>query len=177
MTSKAILAGLASATLLSVFMQSAATANPFGNIMNSVNEVNETVNEVNETVETVEQVVNTFNSLSDVLGLDTGLISSISDSDPTGQVMELYGMWFANQQSSEQANIAWLITEYATNENLSLDVVSATDWFLQKPATEQSQIADTFSKVTSLLDASNEDGNRFLGYASCINAGTASCSI
>ncbi|MGD1898512.1 MAG: hypothetical protein ACFB16_16340 [Phormidesmis sp.] len=177
MKSKAILAGLASATLLTVLMPAAATANPFGNIMNSVNEVNDTVNEVNDTVNTVEQVVHTFDSLSSVLGLDTSISSSISDADPTGQVMELYGMWFASQQLSDQENIGWLITEYAANQNMSLETIADSDWFSQKTTAEQTQVADTFSKITSLLEASDQDSSRFLGYASCINAGAASCAI
>ena len=177
MKARAILTGLVSAVLLTAFAQAAATANPFGNIMNSVEEVNGTVNDVNNTVETVEQIVHTFDSLSDVLGLGSGISSSVSSADPTGQVMELYGLWFANQQSSEQANLAWLITEYAADQSLSLETVSASSWFSQKPAAEQTQVADTFSKLTSLLEASNQDSSRFLGYASCINTGVASCSI
>jgi hypothetical protein len=174
---KVSLIGLSSAAFLTAIMPTAATAGPFGNILDSVNEVNNTVNEVNETIDTVEQAVNTFNSLSSMLGLDTGISSSISDSDPTGQIMELYGLWFVGQQSLDQENIAWLITQYAANQGTSLETIAASSWFLQKPESEQSRISDAFSKVQSLLEASDQDGSRFLGYASCINARSSDCAI
>jgi len=174
---KAGLAGLASAALLAASMQAAAIANPFGNVMNSVNEVNDTVNEVNSTVESVEQAVQTFNTLSNLLGMDTGFRSSISDSDPTGQIMELYGAWFTGMSSPEQAIAAQLITEYAGNQNTSMDMISASSWFLQKPAAEQSQVSETFGKIQGLLEATGQDGSRFLGYASCVSGGIGSCAI
>ena len=170
-------AGLASVTMLAVSMQAAAIANPFGNVMNSVNEVNETVNDVNDTVESVEQVVQTFDTLSNLLGMDTGFRSSISDSDPTGQIMELYGAWFTDLSSPEQAIAAQLFTEYAGNQNTSLDIISASSWFLQKPTAEQSQVSDTFGKIQGLLEATGQDSSRFLGYASCVSGGTSSCAI
>jgi len=174
---KVSLIGLSSAAFLTAMMPTAATAGPFGNILDSVNEVNSTVNEVNETVNTIEQAVHTFNSLSSMLGLDTGVSSSIGDSDPTGQIMELYGIWFANQQSLDQENITWLIAQYAANQSTSLEAIAASSWFLQKPEVEQTRISDAFSKVQSLLEASSQDGNRFLGYASCISARSSDCAI
>ncbi|MEM8501988.1 MAG: hypothetical protein AAF716_02420 [Cyanobacteria bacterium P01_D01_bin.1] len=174
---KISLIGLSSAAFLIAATPTAAIAGPFGNILNSVDEVNSTVNEVNETVDTIEQAVHTFNSLSSMLGLDAGISSSISDSDPTGQIMELYGIWFANQQSLDRENIAWLVTEYAANRETSLEAVAASSWFLQKPTAEQTRISDAFTKVQSLLEASSQDGDRFLGYAACINAGSSDCAI
>lgn len=174
---KAGLFELASAVLLATFVQAAASANPFGNVMNSVGGVNDTINDVNNTIETVEQTVQTFNSLSNLLGMDTGFRSSISDSDLTGQVMELYGAWFTDLSSPEQAIATQLITEYAGNQNTSLDMISASSWFLQKPAAEQSQVSDTFGKIQGLLEATGLDSSRFLGYASCVSGGISSCAI
>jgi len=171
------LTGLAAAALLVVSGQSAAIANPFGNIMNSVNDVNETVNDVNNTINTVEQTVQTVNTLSNLLGVDSGLSSSISSSDPTGQIMELYGVWFSDLSSSEQETAAWLITQYALDQSVSLDTIATTAWFLQKSQSEQSQVADTFSKIQQLLAASDQDSSRFLGYASCLSAGMTNCLI
>lgn len=174
---KVSLIGLSSAALLMAVMPTTAIAGPFGNVFDSINEVNDTVNEVNETVDTIEQAVNTFNSLSSMLGLDTGVSSSISDSDPTGQIMELYGIWFAGQQSLDQENIAWLIAQYAADQSTSLEAVAASSWFSQKPESEQTRIFDAFSKVQSLLEASSQDGDRFLGYAACVNARSSECAI
>ncbi|MEO1634747.1 MAG: hypothetical protein AAFS04_06675, partial [Cyanobacteria bacterium J06631_9] len=99
------------------------------------------------------------------------------DSDPVGQVMELYGLWFTDLPSSEQEVATWLITEYTGNEATSFAMVSASEWFLQKPESEQAQVAETFDKIQALFNATEQDSSRFLGYASCVSGGLSSCSI
>ncbi|MEO0646381.1 MAG: hypothetical protein AAFZ17_09555, partial [Cyanobacteria bacterium J06650_10] len=154
-------------------VQGSAIANPFGGLTDAIEEVNNTV----ETVENVADTFQTITNLSETLGLSDDLNLSIGDSDPVGQVMELYGLWFTEMPSSEQEVATWLITELASNEITSLDALSSSDWFSQKPASEQSQVAETFGKIQTLFDATGQDSSRFLGYASCISDDTSNCSI
>ena len=163
------LAGLASACLLLSF-QTGASANPFGGIINTINQVNGTINSVDRTI---NGTAYTINSLRDTLGISGG--GDADENDPTAQVMSLYESWHSDLSPTEQETVAWLVMEHARNQGVSFDTISQSDWFLQKPVAEQSQVAATFFKLQSLLDASAQDSNRFLGYAFCVNAGGGGC--
>lgn len=167
------LRGLIAAALLTASVHTGAIANPFGGLTNSIEEVNDTV----ETVENVSDTIQTITNLSNTLGMGDDINLSIGDSDPVGQVMELYGLWFTDLPTSEQEVAAWLISEYAGNEATSFAMVSASEWFLQKPESEQAQVADTFDKIQTLFNATESDSSRFLGYASCVSGGISSCAI
>lgn len=168
---KKSLAGLASAACVLVAMQSSVLANPFGGILNTINQVNGTINAVDRTI---NGTAYTINSLSETLGISGGDVGN--EDDPTAQVMSLYQTWHSGLAPAEQETVSWLVMEHARNQGVTFDTISESDWFLQKPATEQSQVAATYFKLQSLLDASAQDSNRFLGYAFCVNAGSADCA-
>ncbi|MGC1307682.1 MAG: hypothetical protein WA885_10660 [Phormidesmis sp.] len=166
------LTSFVSATCILLSTQVSASANPFGGILDAVNQVNRTVNSVDRTINGTRY---TINSLSETLGLNSSAAGN-SD-DPTTQVLQLYQSWYKDLDASEQETVSWLVMENAKNQVVGFDTVSSSDWFLQKPAADQSQVAATFFQLQSLLDASAQDRNRFLGFAFCVNSGSESCAM
>jgi hypothetical protein len=166
------LTSFVSAACILLSTQVSASANPLGGILDAVNQVNRTVNSVDQTINGTRH---TINSLSGTLGLDS---SAAGDSgDPTVQVLQLYQSWYGDLSPTDQETVSWLVMENARNQTVGFDTVSSSDWFLQKPAEEQSQVAATFFQLQSLLDASAQDRNRFLGFAFCVNSGSESCPM
>ena len=165
------LTGLASATCLLVAMQTTALANPFGGLLNTINQVNGTINAVDRTI---NGTAYTINSLSETLGINSS--EAEAESDPTAQVMSLYETWHSDLSPSEQETVAWLVMEHARNQGVSFDTILASSQFAQMSSTDQSQVAANYFKLQSLLDASAQDSNRFLSYAFCVNGGSTSCT-
>lgn len=166
------LTGLISATCVVLATQMSASANPFGELLNTVNRVNNTVYYLDRTI---NGTAYTINSLSNTLGLNLSGDNSISETDETGQVLQVYQLWYEDLSASEKENVSWLVMEHARNQAVSFDTVSSSDWFMQKPATEQSQAAATFFKLENIIEATAQDRSRFLAFAFCVNGGGTSC--
>ncbi len=166
------LTGLISATCVVLATQMSASANPFGDFLNTINRVNSTVNYLDRTI---NGTAYTVNSLSNTLGLNLGDGEDISESDETGQVLQVYQLWYEDLSASEKETVSWLVMEHARNQAVSFATVTSSDWFLQKPSAEQSQVAATFFKLENILEATAQDRSRFLAFAFCVNGGGTSC--
>ncbi|MEN8443877.1 MAG: hypothetical protein ABG776_02570 [Cyanobacteria bacterium J06555_13] len=166
------LTSFVSAACILAFTPISVSANPFNNILNTINGVNNTVNSIDNTINGTRY---TINSLSETLGINSDAAGG--GDDPTGQVLQLYQAWYTDLEPTEQETVSWLVLENAKGQVVTFDTVSSSDWFLQKPVEEQSQVASTFFKLQSLLDASAQDRNRFLGFAFCVNSGNEDCAM
>ncbi len=167
------LTGFLSATCILLATQMSASANPFGELLNTVNSINRNVYYLDRTI---NGTAYTINGLSNTLGLDLGSNSNaISDSDPTGQVLQVYQLWYQGLPATEQETVAWLVMEHARNQSVTFDTVSGSDWFLQKPAAEQSQVAASFFKLQNIIESTAQDRSRFLAFAFCVNGGATDC--
>ena len=165
------LTGFLSATCVLLATQVSVSANPFDGFMNTINRVNRTVNSLDHTI---NGTAYTINSLSETLGLNGGTVSA-DDSDPTGQVLQVYQLWYEDLSASERETVSWLVMEHARDQAVTFDTVSGSDWFLQKPAAEQSQVAASFFKLQNIIEATAQDRSRFLAFAFCVNGGGAEC--
>ena len=167
------LTGFLSATCVLLAAQVSVSANPFNGLMNAVNNVNRTVYSLDRTI---NGTAYTINSLSETLGLNLGGGTVDADeSDPTGQVLQVYQLWYEDLSASEQETVSWLVMEHARNQAVDFETVSSSDWFLQKPAAEQSQVAASFFKLQNIVEATAQDRSRFLAFAFCVNGGGAEC--
>ncbi|MGB3295784.1 MAG: hypothetical protein WBB01_22600 [Phormidesmis sp.] len=169
------LTGFLSATCVLLATQVSVSANPFGELLNTVNNVNRNVNYLDRTI---NGTAYTINSLSDTLGLNLGSDGNSVEadaSDPTGQVLEVYQLWYEELPASEQETVSWLVMEHARDQDVTFDTVSSSDWFLQKPAAEQSHVAASFFKLQNIIEATAQDRSRFLAFAFCVNGGGSSC--
>lgn len=170
--SKLIITSFVSASCIVLVSQVSASANPFGGILDAINGVNSTINSVSNTINGTKYTVD---SLSETLGLSSGTVGN--SNDPTRQVLELYQAWYTDLDATDQETVSWLVMENARNQVVTFDTVSGSEWFLKKPVEEQSQVAATFFQLQSLLDASAQDRNRFLGFAFCVNSGNENCPM
>lgn len=167
------LAGLLSASLALIAIQAPASAGGFGGLIDSVNN---TVNRVNNTVYSLDRTINgtayTINSLSETLGLNASSNKdSINAEDPTGQVLQVYRLWYDGMPAADRETVSWLVMQHAQNQAVTFDTVATSDWFKQKPAAQQSQAAANFFKLQNILEATAQDRSRFLAYAFCVNGG------
>ena len=179
MTIKRGLAGLLSVTCVMLSTQMTASANPFGNIGNIGNTIN-TINEVNATIDTFEQALNgsphSILSLSQTLGLDSDAASVISAVESTQQVLQLYDIWTNGLSASELDVVSLLVTQLASDTDLSVETLATKAWFSQKPNSEQAQITSTFLQLQDMMEATGSNEGQFLNYATCLATGSTSCA-
>lgn len=162
-------AGLLSASLALVAIQAPASAGGFGDIINTINRVNNTVYSLDRTI---NGTAYTINSLSETLGLNLGSNSdSIDAEDPTGQVLQVYQLWYDGLPAADQETVSWMVMQQAQNQAVTFDTISTSDWFLQKPPAQQSQAAANFFKLQNIVEATAQDRSRFLAFAFCVNGG------
>lgn len=146
----------------------------FGDLLNTVDRVNNTVNRLDRTI---NGTAYTINSLSNTLGInaDSG---SINADDQTGQVLQVYQLWYEDLAAPDQENVSWMVMQHAQNQDVSFETVSNSDWFLQKTPTDQSQAAANFFKLQNITEATAQERSRFLAFAFCVNGGGGeSCEI
>lgn len=170
-----VFTSLFAATCLLSATQLPASAG-FGNVLNTINRVNSTVNYLDRTI---NGTVYTINSLSDTLGIDiSGNEGSVDADDQTGQVLQVYQIWYEDLEPAAQENVSWLVMQQAQNQDVSFETISASDWFLQKPPAEQSQAASNFFKLQNITEATADESSRFYAFAFCVNGGGGeSCQI
>lgn len=162
-----------SAACLLVAVQVPASAG-FNDLINTVNRVNNTVYRLDRTI---NGTAYTINSLSNTLGLNVDE-DDISTDDPTGQVLQVYQLWYEDLPAADQENVAWLVMQKAQKQDVSFETVSNSDWFLQKTPEEQSQAASNFFKLENITEAVAQEESRFLAFAFCVNGGGGeSCEI
>lgn len=175
MTLKKGFVGLLSIACVILSTQASASANPFGNLGNVI----DTVNDVNATIDTFDQAMNgsphSILSLSQTLGLDSDAVGIIDAVESTQQVFQLYDIWTQQLSSSEQDTLSWLVAQSFDSENLTPNILTTSDWFLQKSGAEQSQAMSTFSQLQDMIEATGQDKSQFLSYAACL-AGGGNCS-
>jgi len=157
--------------------QTAASANPFGNLGNILN------NQVQRTVERiVNRGTNTITTgveqaLFDTLNLNPNAVNNSSgNAGSNDQVLRIYEAWHGTLSSTDKETVSWLIMQHARNQTVTFETISSTEWFMQKPIAEQSQVASVFFKLQQVIDASASDRGRFLAFAFCINSGTQNCA-
>ena len=169
------LINLVSATCLLVAVQVPASAG-FGDLINTIDRVNYTVNRLDRTI---NGTAYTVNSLSNTLGLDlSSREGEISADDPTGQVLQVYQLWYEELPSADQENVSWLVMQHAQDQDVSFETVSNSEWFLQKAPAEQSQAAANFFKLQNITEATAQEKSRFLAFAFCVNGGGGdSCEV
>jgi len=169
------LTGLVSVTCMVLSVQAAAYANPLQGILDTINDVNNTIRSFDSTINGTSYTVN---SLAETLGIDISSSSnSISEAESTKQVLQIYEIWYGDMSPEEQETVSWLVMEHARNQSVTFDTISTSEWFLQKPIGGQSQVAATFFKLQSIIEATAQDRNRFLAFAFCVNGGSNSCEI
>lgn len=173
---KRSLTGFASITGIFLSTQVAVYANPFNSIINTINSVNSTIRSLDSTINGTSH---TINSLTDTLGisLDSDKANSISEAESTEQVLQVYEIWYGDISPEEQEIVSWLVMEHARNQTVTFDTIATSDWFLQKPVQEQSQVSATFFQLQNIIDATAQDRNRFLAFAFCINSGNENCAM
>ncbi len=171
---KALTAFVSAACLLTV-SQAPASAG-FGDLLNTVNRVNRNLNYLNNTI---NGTAYTLTSLSNTLGLDLSANEGAIDADDqTGQVLQVYQLWYESLPAAEQENVSWLVMQQAQNQDVTFETVSTSDWFLQKAPTEQSQTAANFFKLQDITEATAQERSRFLAFAFCVNGGGGeSCEV
>lgn len=169
------LAGFISATCLLVTTQAPASAG-FWNVLDSINQVTNTINYLDNTI---NGTAYTLNSLGNTLGLNlSDRQDSINAEDPTGQVLQVYQIWYEELPTADQETVSWLVMQHAQNQSVTFETISNSDWFLQKTPTEQSQVAANFFKLQNIIEATAQEKNRFLAFAFCVNGGgQATCTI
>ena len=167
---------LFSAGCVALMTQVGASANPFGGI----NDTLDTVNDVNTTINALDQAINgtgyTVNSLSSILGL-TAADLLLDDADAIRQLSYIYEVWYSGMSVTERDVLSLLVTEYGQNPSVTMDALAAADWFLALSAADQAEVAPTLYKLQSLYEATAQDGDQFLGFASCLNGGGLSCAL
>lgn len=170
------LTGILSASLVLVCATSPASANPFSGILNTINEVNRTIR---STDNAINQTTNNLGSLTNTLGINLGSSGNdtLNETESTDQVLQIYQIWYNGLSSVDQETVSWLVMEHARNQTVTFDTVAASEWFQQKPITEQSQVSATFFQLQEIIDASAQDRNRFLGFAFCVNGGSEACTL
>ncbi len=148
----------------------------FGDLLNTVNRVNRNVNYLNSTI---NGTAYTINGLSNTLGLDLGSREDAIDADDqTGQVLQVYQLWYEDLPAADQESVSWLVMQHAQDQDVTFETVSTSDWFLQKTPTEQSQAAANFFKLQDITEATAQEKSRFLAFAFCVNGGGGeSCVI
>jgi len=172
---KTVLTGLVSATCLLAAAQVPASAG-FGDVLNTIDRVNYSVNRLDRTI---NGTTYTVNSLSNTLGLNSSdTENAVTSDDPTGQVLQVYQLWYEELPAADQENVAWLVMQQAQNQDVSFETVSSSDWFLQKTPAQQSQAASNFFKLQNITEATAQEESRFLAFAFCVNGGGGdSCQI
>ena len=168
-----ILASSLSAACFLAAVQVPASAG-FGDLLNTIDRVNNTVNRLDRTI---NGTAYTVNSLSNTLGLNVDE-DDISADDPTGQVLQVYQLWYEDLAPADQETVAWLVMQKAQNQDISFETISSSDWFLQKTPEQQSQAASNFFKLQNITEAAAQEESRFLAFAFCVNGGGGeSCEI
>lgn len=157
--------------------QTAASANPFRNLGNIFN---------NQIQRSVEGVVNrgtnaittgAEQALFDALNLNPSSVNNSSGNANSGdQVLRIYEAWYGSLSDTDKETVSWLIMQHARNQTVTFETISSTEWFMQKPIAEQSQVASVFFKLQQVIDASANDRGRFLAFAFCVNSGTQNCA-
>ncbi|MEL7522183.1 MAG: hypothetical protein AAGJ80_11320, partial [Cyanobacteria bacterium J06553_1] len=171
---KQLLTGFVSAACLLSATQMPASAG-FGDLLNTVNQVNRTVNYLDNTI---NGTAYTINSLSNTLGLNNVDSDSIDANDQTGQVLQVYQLWYEDLSPADQENVSWMVMQRAQDQDVTFETVSNSDWFLQKTPAEQSQAAANFFKLQNITEATAQEESRFLAFAFCVNGGGGeSCEI
>lgn len=165
---KTVLTGLLSATCLLAAAQVPASAG-FGDVLNTIDRVNYNVNRLDRTI---NGTAYTINSLSNTLGLDSSRTEgAVTADDPTGQVLQVYKLWYEELPAADQETVSWLVMQQAQNQDVSFETVSSSDWFLQKTPAQQSQAASNFFKLQNITEATAQEESRFLAFAFCVNGG------
>ncbi|PZO22230.1 MAG: hypothetical protein DCF25_03260 [Leptolyngbya foveolarum] len=167
-----ILTSSLSAACLLAAVQVPASAG-FGDLLNTIDRVNYTVNRLDRTI---NGTAYTVNSLSNTLGLNVRE-GDISADDPTGQVLQVYQLWYEELPAADQETVAWMVMQKAQNQDISFETISSSDWFLQKTPAQQSQAAANFFKLQNITEAAAQEESRFLAFAFCVNGGAGSCEI
>lgn len=175
MKAKTIVTGILSATCLLVAAQVPASAG-FGRVLNTIDRVNYNVNRLDRTI---NGTAYTINSLSNTLGLNSSdTEGAVTADDPTGQVLQVYQLWYEGLPAADQENVSWLVMQNAQGQDVSFETISSSDWFLQKTPEQQSQAASNFFKLQNIMEATAQEESRFLAFAFCVNGGGGeSCQI
>ena len=154
------LAGLAAAACVLAAAQAPASAG-FGDVLNTINRVNSNIYYLDRTI---NGTAYTINSLSNTLGIDAGEDEISAKDDPTGQVLQVYQIWYEEMPAADQETVSWLVMQNAQNQDVSFETISASDWFVQKTPAEQSQVASNFFKLQNIMEATAQDKSRFFGF-------------
>ncbi|MCG6137059.1 MAG: hypothetical protein MET45_20900 [Nostoc sp. LLA-1] len=153
------------ALILSSLYQRPASANPFRFLQ-----------DINNTIRTIDSTVKTTNTsiqnLSNTLGIQS---PGTNSKDPTQQLLGVYETWYKGLSSSDQEIVAWLVMQHAKSQTVTFETISNSEWFLQKPITDQSQVSSLFFKLQQVIDASAHERSRFLSFAFCVNSGGNNC--
>ncbi|MGB7084432.1 MAG: hypothetical protein WBD47_02680 [Phormidesmis sp.] len=170
-----VLTSFISAACLLAAAQVPASAG-FGDFLNTIDRVNGTVNRLDRTI---NGTAYTVNSLSNTLGLDLNSQEGAIDADDeTGQVLQVYQLWYEDLPSADQETVSWLVMQQAQDQEVSFETISSSDWFLQKTPAQQSQAAANFFKLQNITEAAAQEQSRFLAFAFCVNGGGGeSCEI
>lgn len=163
-----IIIGSISTACLLAAVQVPASAG-FGDLLNTIDRVNYTVNRLDRTI---NGTAYTVNSLSNTLGLNVEE-GDISTDDPTGQVLEVYQLWYEGLPAEDQETVAWLVMQKAQNQDVSFETISSSSWFTQKTPAQQSKAAANFFKLQDITEATAQEESRFLAFAFCVNGGGA----
>jgi len=157
--------------------QTAASADPFGNLGNIIN------NQIQRSVEdmvnrgTNAVTTNVEQALFDALGLNPSTVNnSAGNTGSDDKVLRIYEAWYGDLSGTDKETVSWLIMQHARNQTVTFETISSTEWFMQKPIAEQSQVASVFFKLQQVIDASANDRGRFLAFAFCVNSGTQNCT-
>ncbi|NET55427.1 MAG: hypothetical protein F6K47_04320 [Symploca sp. SIO2E6] len=169
------LTGLVSVMCIALSVQATAYANPLRGLTNTINGVNNAIRSFDSAINGTSH---TINSLTETLGIDINSSSgSINEAGSTEQVLQIYEIWYGDMSPEEQETVSWLVMEHARNQSVTFDTIATSEWFLQKPIEEQSQVSATFFKLQSIIEATAQDRNRFLAFAFCVNAGNDNCAM
>ncbi len=167
---------LLSATLVLALYQTAASANPFRIIEDALNTINRGASTLDNTTNTLNRANSSVDRLLDSLGLSSDEAgNSLGDSGSTDQVLAVYEAWYGTLSTTDKETVSWLIMQHARNQTVTFETISTTDWFMQKPIAEQSQVSSVFFKLQQVIDASADDRDRFLAFAFCVNSGAQNC--
>lgn len=154
-----------------------AIANPLRAINKVLNEVDRTNNTIRRTNYTIKDTNNNVDSLSNTLGISpSNLNSSSNNNDSTEQVLQIYETWYKSLSPSDREIVSWLVMENARNQSVTFETISNSEWFLQKPIEEQSQIGGLYFKLDEVIKATGDDKGRFLAFAFCVNGGGDNCA-
>jgi hypothetical protein len=181
-----LIASICTLGMLTITNPTAARADFFKDINNTLNNVRGTQENANNAAVNVNNILgggqsdNNTNNPTNITPISSPTTNNNDSSntrsgDPNMQIYENYFSWYSGLTPTEQEIVKELTRKYAEDKSMTFADLSKSRFYKGKNEATKSQVSAVFFKFKETIDTVGSQKTKFLAYAFCVNGGGKDC--